>query len=34
MQYEIKTKTVELPGIPEVETKGPEHALLLVVRVT
>ena len=31
--YHFKTKTVEMPGMPEVKTVGPDHELALIVTV-
>lgn len=31
--YHLKTRTVEMPGMPEIETAGPDHALWLIVTV-
>jgi len=32
--YRFKTKLVEMEGMPEIETKGPDHDLALTVTVT
>jgi hypothetical protein len=32
--YRFKTVVVEMPGMPEVMTKGPDRNLVLTVRVT
>lgn len=31
--YRLKTKTLEMPGMAEVETTGPDNTLMLTVRV-
>lgn len=31
--YHLKTRTVEMPGMPEIDTAGPDHALWLTVTV-
>jgi len=30
--YRFKTVSFELPGMPEIKTQGPDHALFLIVR--
>lgn len=31
--YHMKTRTVEMPGMPEIDTAGPDHGLWLIVTV-